>query len=240
MARLVSNNLISDSVEFGIDLLNSSGGVTIEQNTILNAGFLRNDDVLIGGAIGLSNQGNEVLDNEIVGNFATGILVRGTEVGNFSQLAASGNLISSNYFEANAGLDIDITRPDRYLVDRSMLEPAMEWTHSMASMMTRQATGLQETAGLITPCLTSSGTYAGNVLAIGGSYFEADLSMPQIELYLIGSKWEQSCYFATINPVADQTSFDSSNGRFYGRLRSLDEMGLPPGAFGRFRSSLRL
>ena len=206
---IVSNNLITDSVEFGIDLLNSSGGVTIKQNTILDAGFLRNDDVLVGGAIGLSNQGNEVLDNEIVGNFATGILVRGTEVTNFSQFAASGNLVSSNYFEANAGLDIDITRPD--LFSGQVNVGAGDGMDALDGFNDDAASdGIAGNRGIDHPVLNRV-ELAGDVLTIEGSYFDG-INAPQIELYLLGDN-DSRLYLDTIN-VTEQASFDPSTGEF--------------------------
>ena len=101
----VINNRIENSTEFGIDLWNNRGAVTIQGNTITGAGTVRmTDGAALGGGIGLASASNVIQGNEIINNLGSGILVRGTALsGGTDIISATGNLISQNYFEANTG-----------------------------------------------------------------------------------------------------------------------------------------
>ena len=210
---VVFNNRIENSVEFGIDLWNNRSAVTIEQNTITNSGATRpSDGELIGGAIGLAFAGNDVLNNEIVDNNA-GILVRGTAEFGFTNIeSATGNLISSNYFENNAGLDIDTTRPFDLPLGNS------------GSVEISAGDGLDDLDGVLDADTGSNGidhpvltgvSLGGGVLSVEGSYLNL-IQDPQIELYLLGAN-DSRLHFATIG-VANQTSYDSSTGEFSAEL----------------------
>ena len=219
----IVNNRIENSVEFGIDLYNNRGSVTIERNTIANAGGVReSDQVLTGGAIGLTNPGNIVQHNEIVNNNAAGILVRGDalNVPNANFPGATGNLISQNYFENNEALDIDLTRPlDNAFPDGGLDVAAGDGVDSAEGFDAETGNN-----GIDQPVLDSV-SLIGNVLTIEGSY-STGIADAKIELYLLGEN-DSRRYFATIND-ANQTSFDSATGNFTAELTLLPA-DFPPG-----------
>ena len=210
----VLNNRIENSVEFGIDLWNNRGSVTIAGNTVTDSGTIRAEDgKLVGGGIGLTSAGNVVRDNELIDNTAAGILVRGTaDVFENRIQSATSNLISENYFENNATLDIDIIRPqDLPLGDSGALDIAAGDGMNANDGLLDADTGSN---GIDHPVLTEVSLQNG-VLTIEGSYLNL-INDAQIELYLLGDNGSKR-YFATIN-VADQTSNNPATGEFTAEL----------------------
>ena len=209
----VINNRIENSTEFGIDLWNNRGAVTIQGNTIIGAGSVRSaDGTEVGGGIGLASAGNVIQGNEILNTAGTGILARGTaQFGITDIISATGNLISQNYFEANTGLDIDITRPQDLPLGSGALEIAAGDGLDAIDGVLDAGTGNN---GIDRPEISFVGLQNG-VLVVEGSLLNL-VDDPKIELYLLGPN-DSKLYFDTIS-VADQTSYDPVTGDFSAEL----------------------
>ena len=206
----VINNRIENSREFGIDLFNNRGSVTIQNNTITGAGGGFGANGPVGGGIGLTSEGNEVLRNEIIDAMGTGVLVRGTaQFGGTDIVSATGNLISENYFEGNDGLDIDTTRPQ-------------DLPLSFGTLDINSGDGLDAIDGALDPERGSNGIdrpeisfvgFNNDTLTVEGSLLNS-INDPQLELYLVNNTNNNSrLYLGTIN-VADQTTYDPATGNF--------------------------
>jgi len=193
-------------------LWNNRGAITIEENTISNAGYVGLFGDLVGGAIGLTSDGNVVQRNEIIDNNATGILVRGTADSFINDIqSATSNRISSNYFENNDGLDIDIIRPLNSNPLSAGFGVAVGDGMDALDGILDADTGSN---GIDHPVLTSIRLENG-VLEIEGSHLNV-ISNPEIELYLLGAN-DSKVHFATIK-VADRTSFNPATGAFSAEL----------------------
>ena len=208
----VINNRIENSNEFGIELWNNRGAITILGNTITGAGSVRTaDGIVLGGGIGLTFDGNVVQGNEILNSVGTGILVRGTALsGGTDIVSATGNLISQNYFEANAGLDIDITRPQDLLAGGMIEIEAGDGLDAIDGVLDAD-TGSN---GIDRPEI-STVEFQDDTLVIEGSILNL-INEPKVELYLLGPNGSK-LYFDSVS-VADQTSYDPATGAFSAAL----------------------
>ena len=103
---IIARNLISNAASFGIELANTSAGITVTENTIVNSG--QNGGLCAGSpataGINIVGDNSSMTNNIIASNAGAGIILAG---GN-----TSGNLISQNSIYANgtasAALGIDI------------------------------------------------------------------------------------------------------------------------------------
>jgi uncharacterized repeat protein (TIGR01451 family) len=104
--RFIGENLIRDSIDYGLDIVGGLDSMTISNNTVRNNGT--------GGAnragIRLTNEGpnstrnNVLLRNIVTGNSGPGILVTGGD----ATSANRGNTITHNSIYGNGGIGIDL------------------------------------------------------------------------------------------------------------------------------------
>ena len=103
----LTGNLITGNGALGVDTFRSLGGIDIESNTITNNGFLSEEE----GGIRLFGVDNTVIGNAISDNAGPGVNVTSAvTLGMFNTRAAStNNIISTNEFDNNDGVAIDLT-----------------------------------------------------------------------------------------------------------------------------------